>query len=55
MFLQRLYKSNQQLAVSQLMHCIHCGSAVFPYYALETRPAQETFKGEPRINKQRIE
>jgi hypothetical protein len=44
--LQCFYKgciqSNQQLALSLLMHSIHCGSAVFPYQALEIRQAQET-------------
>jgi hypothetical protein len=45
--LQCFYKgctqSNQQLALSLLMHSIHCGSAVFPYQALK-RSAQETDK-----------
>jgi hypothetical protein len=44
--LQCLHKgwkqSNQQLAQSRLMHNIHCGSAIFPYQALERRTAQET-------------
>jgi hypothetical protein len=35
--LQCFYKgciqSNQQLALSRLMHSIHCGSAIFPYQA----------------------
>jgi hypothetical protein len=47
--LQCFYKgciqSNQQLALSRLMHSIHCGYAIFPYQALEGRPAQETFMG----------
>jgi hypothetical protein len=38
-------QSNEQLALSRLMHSIHCGSAIFPYQALETRPAQETLIG----------
>jgi hypothetical protein len=37
--LQCFYKvctqSNQQLALSRLMHSMHCGSAVFPYQALK--------------------
>jgi hypothetical protein len=47
--LQCFYKgctqSTQQLAVSLLMHSIHCCSAVFPYQALERRTAQETLIG----------
>jgi hypothetical protein len=47
--LQCFYKgciqSNQQMALSQLMHSIHCSSAVFPYQAHDRRPAQETFIG----------
>jgi hypothetical protein len=35
-------QSKQQLILSRLMHSIHCGSAVFPYQALESRKAQET-------------
>jgi hypothetical protein len=27
------------------MHSVHCGSAVFPFQALERRPAQETLEG----------
>jgi hypothetical protein len=38
-------QSNHQLALSRLMHSIHCGSAVFPYQALERRPTQETLIG----------
>jgi hypothetical protein len=34
-------QSNQQLALSRLMHSIHCGNAIFSYQALE-RPAEET-------------
>jgi hypothetical protein len=34
--------ANQQLALSRLMHSIHCCSAAFIFQALETRPAQET-------------
>jgi hypothetical protein len=44
--LQRFYKGctqlNQKLARSWLMHSMHCGSAIFPYQALERRQAQET-------------
>jgi hypothetical protein len=36
-------QSNQQLALSQLMHRIHCSSAIFP--CQERRPAQETLTG----------
>jgi hypothetical protein len=47
--LQCFYKgciqSNQKLALSRLMHSIHCGSAVFPYEALERRSAQGTLTG----------
>jgi hypothetical protein len=47
--LQCFYKGciqlNQQLALSRLMHSIHCGSAIFPYQALERRPVQETLIG----------
>jgi hypothetical protein len=42
MFLQTVYNQNQQLALSRLMHRIHCGSAVFPHQALERRTVQET-------------
>jgi hypothetical protein len=45
MFTQRLYTIKQQLALCRLMHSIHCGSAIFPYQALEGRPAQETVIG----------
>jgi hypothetical protein len=41
MFLQ----SSKRLAISRLMHSIHSRSAVFPYEALERRPAQETYTG----------
>jgi hypothetical protein len=47
--LQCLYKgciqSNQQLALTRLMHSIHCGSNIFSYQALGGRPAQETLLG----------
>jgi hypothetical protein len=47
--LQCFYKgciqSNQQLDLSRLMHSIYCGSAVFPYQALERTAAQETLIG----------
>jgi hypothetical protein len=47
--LQCFYKgciqSNQQLALSRLMHRIYYGSAVFPYQALESTAAQETLIG----------
>jgi hypothetical protein len=43
--LQCFYKgctqSNQQLALSRLMHCIRCDRAVFLYQELERRPVQE--------------
>jgi hypothetical protein len=38
-------QANQKLALSRLMHSIHCGCAVFPYQALATKPAQETSIG----------
>jgi hypothetical protein len=34
-------QSNRQLALSRLMHSIHCGSAIFTYQALERRPARD--------------
>jgi hypothetical protein len=44
--LQCLYRgciqSKQQLALSQIMHNIHCGSAIFSYQTLQRRPSQET-------------
>jgi hypothetical protein len=47
--LQCFYKgytqSNQQLAVSRLMHSTHCDSAIFPYQALERKQAQDTLSG----------
>jgi hypothetical protein len=44
-FYKNCTQSNQQLALSRLMHSTHRCSAVFPYQALETRPAQETLIG----------
>jgi hypothetical protein len=44
-FYEGCIQSNQQLALSRLMHSINCSSAVFPYQALEMRPAQETLTG----------
>jgi hypothetical protein len=44
-FYQGCTQSNQQVALRRLMHSIHCGSAIFPYQALERRPAQETLMG----------
>jgi hypothetical protein len=38
-------QSNQQLALSRLMHSIYRGSAVFPYQALESRQVKETLIG----------
>jgi hypothetical protein len=43
MFLQGCMQSNHQLALSRLMHSIHC-SMVCPYQALERIPAQENLK-----------
>jgi hypothetical protein len=40
MLLQRLIWPNQQLAISQSVHGIHCGSATFLHQASE-RPAQD--------------
>jgi hypothetical protein len=44
--LQCFYKggmqSNQQMALSCLMHIIHCSITIFPYHAFESRLAQET-------------
>jgi hypothetical protein len=44
--LQCLYKgsvqSNEQLAVSRLLHNLYCGTAVFPYHGLDGRQAHET-------------
>jgi hypothetical protein len=37
------------------MHNIHCGSAVFPYQALETRPAQEALRGYAGLHNKRLE
>jgi hypothetical protein len=45
MFLQRPVQSNQQLALSRLMHSIHWGNAMFPCQTIERRPARETLKG----------
>jgi hypothetical protein len=42
-FYKGCFQSNEQLALSQLMHSMHCGSAVFPYQVLERRTAQQTF------------
>jgi hypothetical protein len=57
--LQCFYKgcmqSNQQLALSRLMHSIHCGSAIFPYQALERRPAQETLVGWAGLYNKKLE
>jgi hypothetical protein len=38
-------KSSQKVARSSFMHSIHCGGAIFPYQALERRPAQEALIG----------
>jgi hypothetical protein len=38
-------QSNQQLALSRLMHIIHLGNTIFPDQALERRPVQETLNG----------
>jgi hypothetical protein len=47
--LQCFYKGciqiNQQLALSWLMHSIHCGSTIFPYQVFERRPTEETLLG----------
>jgi hypothetical protein len=53
-FLQRLYKSNQQLAVSRLMHNKHCSSAIFSYQELERRSAQETLIGCAKLHYKRF-
>jgi hypothetical protein len=45
MFYKVCIQSNQQLALSRLMHSIHCRSAIFPYQALGRRLAQETSIG----------
>jgi hypothetical protein len=36
---------NHHLALSRLMHSIHCGSGVFPYQALERGAAQDNAIG----------
>jgi hypothetical protein len=52
--LQCFYKgciqSNQQLTLGRLVHRMHCGSAIFPYQALERRTAQETLIGRGRLH-----
>jgi hypothetical protein len=48
-------QSNQQMALSRLMHSIHCGSAIFPYQALETRLAQETLTGCAGLHNKKFE
>jgi hypothetical protein len=44
-FYKGCVRSNQQLALSRLMHSIYTGSVIFPYQALERRSAQETLVG----------
>jgi hypothetical protein len=44
-FYKGCIQSKQQLALSRLMHNIHCGRAVFQYQALERRTAQQTLMG----------
>jgi hypothetical protein len=57
--LQCFYKgyiqSNQQLALSRLMHSKHCGSAIFPYQALQRRQAQETLLGCAGLHNEKFE
>jgi hypothetical protein len=44
-FYKGCIQSNQQLALTQIMHSIHCGDAIFPYKVHERRPAQKTLIG----------
>jgi hypothetical protein len=39
---QRYISENSKLALSRLMHSIHCGNAIFAYQTLERKPPQET-------------
>jgi hypothetical protein len=44
---------NQRLAVSWFIHSIHCGSSVFSYQGLESRPAQGDLAGLHNIETRR--
>jgi hypothetical protein len=56
-FLVRLYgvKSNEQLALSRLMHIVRCGSAIFPHQALDRISAQGTIMGCAGLIEKKIE
>jgi hypothetical protein len=42
------------MALSRLMHSIHCGSAAFPYQALERRQAQGTSNGYAELHYKKL-
>jgi hypothetical protein len=48
-------QSNLQVALSWLMHSIHCGSTIFPYKALLRRSAQETLIGCVELQNKKLE